>query len=333
MRVIFTGLWLILGSLAMANDVILCGPGGTPEYDARFVDWGKRLRQALIDQCGRDPAKIQLFVSDDQVKDAGGEALTMASITAYLASLKATHDPKEPLFIYLIGHGSHLRQEAKFQLKGKDLEAKALAELLEGIPASSQVIINGTSASAGFINVLSGENRVIATATKSSREIQATEFMGLLVQALEEGLADKDGDRRISVYEACWRAASLTQNYYTTQGLIATEHAILDDNGDRLGSRLFQAETRERSSLNENDGLYASRIFIKDFRYPPSVPKSLVASYDATITKILDLKLRKEKLAPNRYRRQLEDLLIEAARLNRRIHEKMPKETQGKQPG
>ena len=316
-------LLLLLAPGLFAEDVILCGSGGTAEYTQRFEDWGIRLRQALIERCDHPAEKVHLYL-ENGANDPHASAISLEALAQLFTRLKTEHSEKEPLFVYMIGHGSHLRNDAKFQMPGPDLTAQALAEFLKDIPASMQVVIDGSSASAGFINALSGPNRILVAATKSNREINATEYMGYFIQALEQGLADRDGDRRISVYEAAWRAASLTQTHYDSQGLIATEHAILDDDGDGLGSRIFNdAELGDLQSRNA-DGQVAKTVFIKDFKYPASVPAALVARYEAKLKKVAALKAQKGKLEKNAYRRQLESLLVEVARLNRRIHRLLP---------
>jgi len=316
-------LFLLVPSL-FADDVILCGSGGTDEYSKRFADWGIRLRQALVERCERPAEKVHLFLEDGAKGKNEAASTNLDNLTALLEKLRATHSPKEPLFIYMIGHGSHLRNAAKFQMPGPDLSAYALAGLVKDVPAKALVVINGSSASAGFINVLSGPDRVVVSATKSNREINATEYMGYLVQALEEGLADRDGDRRISVYEAAWRAASLTQNHYDSQGLIATEHAIMDDDGDGFGSRVFNESPLGDLQSRSTDGGVARAVYIKDFQYPDSVPKDLVNRYESQLKKVTRLKAKKAELNRKSYRRQLEELLVEAARLNRRIHQLLP---------
>lgn len=309
--------WAISG---LAADIILCGSGGTDEYDEQFKDWALRLEKVLVDQYKRDASQVHVLLAKPDQEHAD-RALSQTRLETLFQNLKTTHSDQEPLFVYMIGHGSHLRQDAKFQMPGPDLTATQLKTLLAGVPASQKVVINGSSASAGFINVLSGEQTVVCTATKSSREVNATEFMGHLVTALEGDLADKDGDKKISVYEACWRAASLTENGYTVQGLIATEHAIFDDNGDGLGSRLFQAENPEQ----QKDGLLAQMVFIKDFQYPKQVPKALIVAYEKHLEGVRKLKQQKASLPRSTYKRQLEQLLIQAARANQKIHQFLPK--------
>lgn len=317
-------LWILLFLPGLfAEDIIICGSGGTDEYTQRFADWGKRLRLALIEQCGRPAGKVHLFLENGTEED-NAAATSMDALGKFFSKLKTEHAANEPLLVYMIGHGSHLRNTAKFQMPGPDLTAEAMAGMLAEIPAQTVVVIDGSSASAGFINVLSGPGRVVVSATKSHREINATEYMGYFVQALEQGLADRDSDRRISVYEAAWRAASLTQNHYESQGLIATEHAILDDDGDGLGSRIFDESVLGELQSRSNDGELAKAVYIKDFKYPETVPAALVSRYESQLKKVAALKAQKSKLGEKSYRRQLETLLVEAARINRQIHRLLP---------
>jgi len=322
-RILFGWLWFVTTSLC-ATDVILVGSGGTESYQQVFQEWATRLKTVLVQDFQRSPASVHVLFSDPALQTEEAKALTKAGLDSFFTELAASHAAKDPLFVYFIGHGSHLRQEAKFQIAGPDLSAQELAAFMGRVDASAQVLINGTSASAGFINVLSGANRIVCTATKSSRETNATEFMGHFVTALAEGLADLDGDGNISVYEACWRAASLTQSSYTLQGLVATEHAILDDNGDGLGSRLFEDPDQQINEPVGKDGALARRVYLKAYQYPESVPKELVRRYEKQLEKIINLKQQKASLANTTYLNQLENLLLEAARINREIHQLMP---------
>jgi hypothetical protein len=122
-------------------------------------------------------------------------------------------------------------------------------------------------------------------------EKNATEFMEHFVQGLEDGSADQNRDERISVLEACGQGAVLTAASYLGQGLIQTEHALLDDNGDSLGTRLpiepdDPAKSAPRTPPPPKDGADAGLCFVKDFLFPPSVPKDLIESYRSALNEV-----------------------------------------------
>ena len=98
------------------------------------------------------------------------------------------------------------------------------------------MVIHCGSASGPFLNRLSGENRVIVTATRSGDEQNYARFGQYLAEAIADPRADLDKDGQVSLLEAYLSASSRVDEYYKTHSQLATEHALLDDNGDRLGT-------------------------------------------------------------------------------------------------
>ena len=300
---------------AAATHVILSGSGGEAEFEERFEEWATRLYTALIDNLGADPERVLLLI--DQPAEI---------IESTFKALRETSTCEDDLFVYLIGHGSHLREHSKFHIPGPDITAADLGTMLSAIPSRATAVLNSTSSSAGFINFLSGPNRIICTATKSVREINATRFMEFFIEGLEGGSADRNHDERISFLEACEQAAELTATSYVADSLIATEHALIDDNGDTLGSRLpidGLLDEDERPGPNESatslDGALAARCFLKDFQFDPDVPRSLIDTYTAALDDVNVLKKRKQELETAAYYAELETLLLHAAKTNRQI--------------
>jgi len=309
-------LGIVFALPVLAEDIIICGSGGEPHYENRFADWGKRLQTVLVDVLGRTEQEVHLLTgSDEQARS------DLANLRNLFSQLAKTHKKEEDLFVYLIGHGSYLRQVSKLQVPGEDLNANELADMLASIPARRTVVVNSASASAGFINVLSKSNRIICSATKSAYEGNATEFMEFFIQGLEEGLADSNRDGRISVWEAAQLAAALTEAHYLEAGLIATEHAVLDDNGDGLGTRLYlRPEMEPETKAPETpDGKLARSAFLKDFTFPKDAPQKLVADYLSVMTQVEALSAKKTAMEKGDYYGQLEQLFLKAARLHREI--------------
>ena len=135
----------------------------------------------------------------------------------------------------LIGHGTFDGREAKFNLRGPDMTDLELSEWLAPYKRPV-VVINCASASGPFINRLSGSNRVVITATKSGYETNFARFGQYLAEAIADPHADLDKDGQVSLLEAFLTASSRVDEYYRTHSQLATEHALLDDNGDRLGT-------------------------------------------------------------------------------------------------
>ena len=347
-------IFLILSVFCIANatatsyHAIICGTGGDEQFEKRFNDWGDRLRTVLTTRLYIAEDRVALLKSEvtiEKVEVEVGDGLDAAVADSSLEQLAYTPTNRESirslfadyagqlteddnLFLYFIGHGSYIKRESKFNIAGPDLTATELNDLFDQLPARRIVVVNAMSRGAGFVNVLSGDNRVICTATKSVEESNAPEFMEYFIQGLEDGSADQDRDDRISILEACQQASALTQGWYLTEGFVPTEHALIDDNGDKRGSRLplgiaFE-ETEVRSgSLPEVplDGALATKSFLKDYVFPANATPEQIARYVEALDEVATLKKRKAAMAVEEYYQMLEALLVEAATANRLIRE------------
>ncbi len=328
---------------AESYDLIICGSGGDDIHAERFADWGVRLRSVLIEQMGHPIENVTLL--SEPTGDEGGVAAPIP--TASLENIQSTFTAlaeqltgDDDLFVYLMGHGSYLRKISKFHIAGPDLTADALDGMIDQVAARRVVVINSFSSSAGFINALSGRSRVIATATKSAAQSNSSHFMEFFIQSLVEGSADQNRDERISVLEVCLQASLLTEFWYEGEGLIATEHSLIDDNGDSLGSRLdnlFEAreiyessEASGRGTASALDGAISDVCFLKDFSFAEWVPPGLIARYLFTLEAIEELKAEKSTIDPVAYYARLEIMIVRAARLNHAIRfltERLERET------
>ena len=309
---------------AAPHAVIICGSGGEETYIEKFPDWGIRLAQTLSNSAGMESAGVTLLTETGSEEMASGTS-DLESIEATFAKLGETLEASDPLFVFLIGHGSYQRESAKLNIPGPDIDASKLNEFISACASNVAVIINGSSTSAAFINRLSAPGRIIATATKNVEERNATEFMEQFILALADGSADMNRDDRVSVLELCTQAAELTEAWYLSEGFIATEHALIDDNGDGFGTRLVRApdaepdEEKIDADAKGLDGDFADEIFIADFRFPPHTDPSLRAKYLAELDAVKAHKARKAEMDADAYYDELENLLIQAARTNRQL--------------
>ncbi len=302
-------LLLALPAGAALQVCILRGAGGEPRYDERFQQWSDRLARVLLEQCGVQGDHIRAFPLD-----SAAPPLTRESAAAAMSTLATSVQPDDLLLIVLIGHGS-LQLEPKFIVSGPDISAADVRGWLEAVPASRQVIINAASASAAFINVLSRPNRAIVTSTRGGDQPNATEFMEHLLQVLEERRGDQNRDGQLTLSELCQAASEATAQWYDSEDFVATENALLDDNGDALGSRL----PLEGTEGDAKDGALAGAIVLR------SDPSTLVAdparleAYRAAIVAVEAWKASKSSVDDATYWSTLEELLLQAARLNREL--------------
>lgn len=214
---------LLAPSLLAARDLLLVvGTGGEDPYEAEFAEWAASW-ETVAEQGGFELHRI------------GPSGKEGASIRALLEEkLEALAKESGELWIVLIGHGTWDGRDARFNLAGDDITAAEFAKPLEGSDRALAVL-NLFSASAPFLPALSGDHRVVVTATRSGDEGNFSRFGKYFSHAIGDPESDLDKDGQVSLLEAFLVADRQTAAFYTSEQRIQTEHPLLDDNGDARG--------------------------------------------------------------------------------------------------
>lgn len=290
-----------------ASVVVVVGAAGEEEYGTNFVQQATLWTQAA-EKAGATAVTIGL--------DPQSATTDLEQLRTRLAA-----EPTEgtgDLWLVLIGHGTFDGKEARFNLRGPDLTAAELADWMK--PFRRPVaVINTASSSAPFLNALSRTNRVVITATRSGSEQNVTRFGLPLAQALSDPASDLDHDGQTSLLEAFLSASRRASEFYQTAGRLPTEHALLDDNGDSLGTpadwfRGVRAtkQARDGASL---DGSRAQQFVLLRSPAEEALGPAIRARRDELEREMEVLRGRKAKMPPDEYYRALELLLLDLARL------------------
>ena len=227
-------------------------------------------------------------------------------------------ETKEPLWIVFIGHGTFDGRTASLNLNGPDVSSQQMAEMLQAAKRPI-AFIACASCSSPFINALSAPNRIVISATKDGNQIQYSRFGDAMSQAISGLDADINRDGQTSLLEAWLFASRRTAEFYSTEGRLATEHALLDDNGDSKGTR---AEVYEGDRLKTNlenadqlDGNQASRWhFIRSEEERRLSPEQRQTRDDLE-QQLEELRQRRDTLSEAEHLLQLEAILVPLARL------------------
>jgi hypothetical protein len=290
--------------------VVISGIGGDEAYSTRFAKWTADLRSALVERLGFAEERVITFAEKPIEEE---QRCTADAVREAFGKLRNSVKADQQVFIFFIGHGSFDGKTAMFNLMGKDLSAADYAQLIKALPTRKVVVVNMASASGEFIKPLSGAGRVVITATRSGQEQNATRFAEYFIAALGNPEADADKNGRVSALEAFDYATKLTGDSYEKKGLLATEHALLDDNGDGVG----------HAKAGDGDGTLAKTTYFD------SLPLQQ-AGGDEELAKLFterlrlegeieQLKARKSQMNEDEYDAALEKLLIEFAKLNQSI--------------
>ncbi|HXW05702.1 MAG TPA: hypothetical protein VD833_10755 [Vicinamibacterales bacterium] len=289
--------------------LIISGASGGAEYAAQYAAWTDSLTSVLTEHLKLDADNVRLLREGADP----GQTATAGNVRRSLAAIRQRMGADDLLLLVLIGHGTFDGVDAKFNLVGPDLEATQWAELLDGLPGRV-VVVNTSAASFPFLERMKADRRIVITATDSAAQRFDTVFPEYFISAFRDEAADIDKNSRVSIWEAFAFATAGVRRHYQQRGQLATERALLDDNGDGVG--------REASAQGE-DGSSASRTYL-DRPMPGAAPTDevllgLLQRRAALEAEAEELKIRRSFLPPDEYRREFERIMIELARVSRDV--------------
>ncbi len=290
-----------------ATVLVVVGATGTSEYGKQFEQWAARWSSAAK-SVGTKSVTIGL--------GEPGKSDDKTQLQQQLA--REGKNATDALWIVLIGHGTFDGREARFNLRGPDVTAQELADWLKPLSRPT-AIVNCASSSGAFVPKLSAPGRAIVAATKSGHESNFARFGDAMSQAVGDPAADLDKDGQTSLLEAFLKASRRTAEFYETSGRLATEHALLDDTGDGLGTKAdwyrgVRAVKKPKAGA-EADGLRAHQ-----FHLVPSASEEQLTPQQRERRNELEqtidaLREKRNDLGEDAYYGQLEPVLVELARL------------------
>ena len=321
MRLLIAGCGLVLTAplAAQTHVLIVSGASGEAKYATSFHAAATAFAYALVTTHGVPPDNV-IYLAENPARDPAridGKS-SKSELSKALARVTEKARAGDRVMLVLIGHGSHAGADSRLNLPGPDMTAAELAVMLEPLKGTQIAVVNTASASGDFLPVLSAKNRVVITATKSSYERNETLFPQHFVNAFTTPGADTDKDNRVSLLEAFVYAKREVARVYETDTRLPTEHAMLDDDGDRRGSAEPNAEA--------GDGALARRFIVGAARSAKSgetanAPAALVARKSELEAQVDSLRRRKDSMAADQYEQQLEKLLVDLARVSQAIRE------------
>jgi hypothetical protein len=290
--------------------ILVVGAAGTDEYGKQFDQWAENWNATIQSEVEAN-ASIQL------VTIGPGNRSDQSDYQRLEAEIASTDSACRELWIVLIGHGTDDRASSKFNLRGPDVSASELNQWLA--PLTCRVVfINCASASGAFVAKLKGENRIVVAATKSGAQHYFARFGGYLSEAIADPALDLDKDQQTSLLEAFIGASSRTQEFYTLDARLATELAIIDDNGDGLGTPAdwFQG-TRviRKPKEGQPDGLASNQVFLVRRGSEAQLTQEQRELRDALEAKLESLRSRKGLMDEDAYYGSIEPILLELARV------------------
>ena len=288
--------------------LIVVGLTTESDHDEVFKKWGTTLASTATEKLG---------VPKENVVMLSGPQATREAVVKACGTLAASAKPEDTVAIVLFGYGTYANKTAKFNLPGPDMTPQDFEPLLVRIKSKRLVFVNTTSASAPFLEALAGPGRVIITATRTGGEMFATLFGGPFVEAFSSDAADSDHDGKVSFLEAFDYAKKAVAATFVREGLLETEHALLDDTGDHQGSLTPARDGKvgQSAAVISLGSMHAQAL--------PADEKlrTLYLERQQIERRIEELKLLKGGMDPDKYNSELEKLATELALKTRQIKE------------
>ena len=182
-------------------------------------------------------------------------------------------------------------------------------------------MINCSSASGPFINELSAPGRVIVTATRSGNEQNYSRFGVYLAESINDPTVDLDKDGQISLLEAFLAASNRVVRFYREDNRLVTEHALIDDNGDGLGTPAtwFRGvyTFRRAKGAGSADGLRANQLHLVKSVQEQALSPGVRKRRDALESELSGLRERRKTVSEEEYLVELERICLAIARLYR----------------
>ncbi len=267
---------------------IVQGLGGEPVFEENFHTQSQTIVDASASLTDAD--KITFF---------NGENATRENLLSHFSSQSAMMNEDDRAAIYLIGHGSFDGEEYKFNIPGLDITTNDILNFMDSFPGQNHFLLNTSSTSGALREPLEDENRILVPATRNGNEKNATFFGEYFVEALSSEDADLNKNNNISIEEAYGYAQRQVEEYFESQGQLATEHSEIVGNG---AAQFTLARINPVVIATEN----------------PWIAELQDQNLDID-RQIESLQLRRTDLSNEEYIEQLQALIIRSARINEEI--------------
>ena len=229
----------------MKRGLILCGLSGDAAHHKLYSETVTKLHEGLTKRLGFSDVQV-LFGDESQEADAdvikSADRASREELEKSVTALRAKLQADDSLWVIVVGHSHYDGKHSWLNLPGPDIHQTDFSKLFADLPAREQVFFMTTPTSGYYIKPLSAKGRVVISATETDWETNETEFPHELARILsvppETKELDIDEDGAISLFDLYVTVARNLAQSYVEWELLATEHPLLDDNGDGRGTEV-----------------------------------------------------------------------------------------------
>jgi hypothetical protein len=214
-----------------------------------------RLRDTLVFDLKIDSDKVTSLGFQPSDGPGSPEPVTAAALRDAVSKAASLAKSADRFIFYYRGQANVAGDTLRINLAGPDITHDELAAALSAITAGSVLIVLDCPGAGAAVKSLTGEGRIIVCGTRGDQPY-STLFSENFVPALTDSEADLDKDSSISLLEAYRLAVTRIEQSYQAKGLLQTENALLEDDGDGVPTHQPWLQTEEGF-----DGRAASQFF------------------------------------------------------------------------
>lgn len=229
--------------------LICCGLPGDEEHRDRLTQACKQLVTASGPVLGVTPDRLRLLAGDEEMQDALSDQAeqvgitTKESVAAAMEELAETIPNEDACWVVLIGHAHLYDGSSQFNVLDQDFNQTDFAQWAKPLACREQVFWITTPVSGFWVKPLSGESRVVISATEPDLEYTGTEMPYALADLLtgaeeQQPIDDIDEDGSLSLLDLYLAVNLEIHARFESIERLQTEHAQLDDNADGRGTEV-----------------------------------------------------------------------------------------------
>lgn len=213
------------------------------------------LRGFFLNNAKVKSDRLSILVDSSSLVRKDSKISTAESLKGQMNAFAAAIKPADRFIFYYAGQANIVSDKLRLNLPGDDITHEQLAEWINGIKASSMLIVLDCPGAGLAVKAVAGQGRIVIGAC-TRQQHYSTQFSEYFVPALAGSQSDTDVDGRVSLLEAFTFTSKQLDDWYRRQSLLKTETPVLEDNADGVPSR-----QPWRYKQDSADGLAASRFF------------------------------------------------------------------------
>jgi hypothetical protein len=225
------------------------------------------LRNYFLQTARLNKGNVTVLVDENSAARLPADPCSTASqLFAVAAELSNRVKADDRFIFYYLGQANIVQDTLRLNLPGKDITHEQLADALRPIRGASRLIILDCPGAGLAIRSFAGENNIVIAGARSDQPY-GTRFSPYFIPALADPNSDTNTDGRVSLLEAFTAVCKQLDEFYSSQDLVKIENAILEDDGDGVGS---QRPWKYEEELH--DGAVADKYFLSDYKVRKEVP-------------------------------------------------------------